>query len=218
MKKHKRLAYNTKQVNMESVNFSEVEKSIKFIDEPSFADHGEIDDDNVQIFTPSDIVTGMLKTIGFNNVDDYSQTVLEPSSGDGAFTGIILERRLKKALKDKEHFPALALRGLSTIYSIEMDKDLIEKQRNNIYTILVLFCKKAQYVPTDQFDLLARAIIARNFIWGMTNVNFPLSLIMPDVVYKMPEAEDNNYISEKFPVWDIHDDLSYSVVYEDPEL
>ena len=44
----------------------------------------------------------MVDTIGTKNVFDFNQTVLEPTSGDGAFTVYILEERLKNVYKNNK--------------------------------------------------------------------------------------------------------------------
>lgn len=54
----------------------------------------------------------MIRAIEEKENEDWKKTILEPTSGDGAFTGKILERSLKKAMKDKDAFPANALRSL----------------------------------------------------------------------------------------------------------
>ena len=107
-----------------------VYESIQCFDSIHLASMGHNDTEGYQIFTPEFIVKDMCAAIG-DDIFDFSKNVLEPTSGDGAFTVYILLRRLEKALKGG-NFELDSLRALSTIYSIEMDKELIEKQRNNI--------------------------------------------------------------------------------------
>ena len=66
---------------------------------PNLADIGSNDQEGYQIFTPDFIVKDMIKLIGNDNVANINATVLEPTSGDGAFTVRILELRLKKIFK-----------------------------------------------------------------------------------------------------------------------
>lgn len=140
-----------------------------------------------------------------------------PLPETGLSTCRILERRLNKAWKDKETFVPQSLRALSTIYSIEMDKSLIEIQRNNIFTIFMSFVKKGHLEDEKYIDLI-KEIIARNFIWGMFNSDNEITQLSPDVVYRMPEATKQNLIPLQFPVWTINDDLSHSLRYEDVDV
>ncbi len=199
------------------IDYEAIKKKIKELDKVSFLSHGENDDNGFQIFTPDFIVDGMMKAIGYSKIEDFSKTILEPTSGDGAFTCRILERRLNKAWKDKETFVPQSLRALSTIYSIEMDKSLIEIQRNNIFTIFMSFVKKGHLEDEKYIDLI-KEIIARNFIWGMFNSDNEITQLSPDVVYRMPEATKQNLIPLQFPVWTINDDLSHSLRYEDVDV
>lgn len=199
------------------IDYEAIKKKIKELDKVSFLSHGENDDNGFQIFTPDFIVDGMMKAIGYSKIEDFSKTILEPTSGDGAFTCRILERRLNKAWKDKETFVPQSLRALSTIYSIEMDKSLIEIQRNNIFTIFMSFVKKGHLENEKYIDLI-KEIIARNFIWGIFNSDNEITQLSPDVVYRMPEATKQNLIPLQFPVWTINDDLSHSLRYEDVDV
>lgn len=199
------------------IDYEAIKKKIKELDKVSFLSHGENDDNGFQIFTPDFIVDGMMKAIGYSKIEDFSKTILEPTSGDGAFTCRILERRLNKAWKDKETFVPQSLRALSTIYSIEMDKSLIEIQRNNIFTIFMSFVKKG-HLEDEKYINLIKEIIARNFIWGMFNSDNEITQLSPDVVYRMPEATKQNLIPLQFPVWTINDDLSHSLRYEDVDV
>ena len=94
---------------------------------------GSNDTEGYQIFTPKFIVEQMVSAIG-DDVLDFTKTILEPTSGVGAFTTYILFKHMETI---KSNYEIEILKALSTIYSIEMDKDLIEKQRNNS-----LFCYK----------------------------------------------------------------------------
>lgn len=199
------------------IDYETIKKKIKKLEKVSYLSHGDNDGNGVQIFTPDFIVEGMMKAIGYAKIEDFSKTILEPTSGDGAFTCRILEKRLDKAWKEKDTFAPQSLRALSTIYSIEMDKSLIEIQRNNIFTILMSYPREGHWEDEPYLNL-AKEIIARNFIWGMFNSDNPITQLAPDVVYKMPEAAKSNYIPLPFPVWKINDDLTYSLIYEDVDL
>lgn len=168
---------------------------------------GETDEEGYQVFTPSFIVHDMIKAIGESIVFDYNKTILEPTSGDGAFTTYILLKRLERVLKaEKESFEINALKCLSTLYSIEMDKDLIITQRNNILTVFTTFSERHKINYSDGYLDLIRCIITANFIWAMFNSDIPTTPLDIEVAYKMPEAKKGKLISLEFPVWDINED------------
>ncbi len=174
-------------------------------------------DENYQIFTPEFIVRDMVNAIGVDEVSNVERTILEPTSGDGAFTTYILKLRMEKALENKDTFIANLLRAISTIYSVEMDQQLILKQRCNIYTLIYLFCKEHSVEIPSGIDTLIKYMICTNFIWGMTNIENPIyNIFSTEVVYKMP-VNNKNYEAIKFPVWDITDDLKISLHYEEAE-
>lgn len=166
------------------------------------ASMGHNDTEGYQIFTPDFIVKDMCQAIG-HDIFDSSKTILEPTSGDGAFTTYILQKRLEKITKN---FEIESLRALSTIYSIEMDKELIEKQRNNIFTLVKHFVVENKIeVDTSYFDIL-RCIIAKNFMWAMSNTQRNEGLLFGiDVAYKMPEAEKGNLKPLDMPVWETNE-------------
>lgn len=171
------------------------------LDSIKLASMGHNDTEGYQIFTPKFIVRDMCAAIG-DDIFDFSKTVLEPTSGDGAFTVYLLNKRLEKALKGG-NFELDSLRALSTIYSIEMDKELIIEQRNNIYTLFKQFTNEHKISLTDDYFDLVKCIILSNFMWAMFNSDKPISvgLFGVEVIYKMPEAEKGDYKSLDIPVW-----------------
>lgn len=193
-------------------------EELEYLEKPTYAAHGENDDDGFQIFTPEFIVNGMIDAIGKKEVLDFSKTILEPTSGDGAFTCRILEMRLQKCRKDR--LIADALRALSTIYSIEMDEKLIKAQRNNVYTIMVNFAKQNK-AESDSFYELLKDIIYSNFVWAMTNTNFdPAENVLFQMSYfahKMPGAEKGKEDPVILYSWKINDDLAYEKTEEEVE-
>ncbi|MBN2835401.1 MAG: hypothetical protein JXR48_10600 [Candidatus Delongbacteria bacterium] len=182
--------------------------SIRYVDGyPDFSTGGLNDPDGFQIFTPEFIVKDMLKLIGKDNINDIYKTVLEPASGDGAFTVRILESRLTK-IKHDEHYLQKSLIALSTIFSIEMDEDLIKKQRNNIYSLIVNSAKNSTEEITEDYLLLTKKIILSNFIWGETNIDKPLKYkgeamgwYMPTIIKNKSKKTDKNRI--QFANWKI---------------
>ena len=189
----------------------EVYESMQPFDSLHLASMGHNDTEGYQVFTPEFIVKDMCSAIG-DDIFDFSKYVLEPTSGDGAFTVYILLRRLEKALKGDD-FELDSLRALSTIYSIEMDKELIEKQRNNILTAMVLFLKDYKLVVPEGFLDVFKCIIVKNFIWAMFNDDPDTQSMASfngevDIAFAMPNAEKNkandNYLL--MPVWSISKD------------
>lgn len=199
--------YKTITENIKSGFTKDQLKSLDLItgfDSLKLANGGDNDAEGYQIFTPAFIVKDMVKAIGEKDVFNPDKTVLEPTSGDGAFTTYILLRRLERAFKeDKDEFEIQALKCLSTIYSIEMDKDLIIKQRNNILTVFTIFGRDHKIDYSDGYLDLVRCMILTNFMWAMFNADIPATFLIVEVAYKMPEAEKGKMKSLEFPVWDI---------------
>ncbi len=189
---------------------------------PNLADIGSNDQEGYQIFTPDFIVKDMIKLIGNDNVANINATVLEPTSGDGAFTVRILELRLIRLSKDKDYLKK-SLIALSNIFSIEMDEELINKQRNNIFTLLMLYAKKEGDKITLDYVTLAKKIILTNFIWGETSIDRtlvykgqPMGWYMPTYVNNKSRKTEKNRIL--FARWTIQSDFSLSTFeYEDWE-
>ncbi len=198
--------------------FSEI-KTIDLLDRVELQTCGNNKNfDNFQIFTPKFIVDGMIKAIGEGYVSDFNHTILEPTSGDGAFTCNIFELRLKNNISDdtKDIFTTL-LRCLATIYSIEMDKDLIIKQKNNIYTIAKKFLSNKNILLNQDEDDFLKILISLNFIWGETNIKTEIKPLLCEVAYKMPNKGKNADISIDFPVWNF-DNGKVSLHFEEPEI
>ena len=188
-----------------------VYESIQCFDSIHLASMGHNDTEGYQIFTPEFIVKDMCAAIG-DDIFDFSKNVLEPTSGDGAFTVYIFLRRLEKALNGC-NFELDSLRALSTIYSIEMDKELIEKQRNNILTAVTLFIQDHKIDVSEGFFDVFKCVIVKNFIWAMFNEDSDTSSMAllngeVDIAFAMPNAEKNkkndNYLL--MPVWEINND------------
>jgi len=88
---------------------------IEAYDSLKLASLGSNDTEGYQVFTPEFIVKQMTEAVG-PDILDFSKTVLEPTSGDGAFTTCILKKRLETI---SDNFEIESLKALSTIYSIE---------------------------------------------------------------------------------------------------
>ena len=166
----------------------------------NLASSGNNDTEGYQIFTPDFVVKDMCQSVG-REILDFTKTILEPTSGDGAFTTYIYQKRLNEI---KNNFEIESLRALSTIYSIEMDKELIEKQRNNIFTLINIFIKKNGVEVDPSFFEIVKCIICKNFIWGMFNTERSDGLLLGvDIAYRMPEAEKGKLVAIDMPVWEI---------------
>ena len=175
--------------------------SIKELESLQLAELGSNDVEGYQVFTPQFIVKQMSEAIG-DDCLDFSKTILEPTSGDGAFTTYLLHARLEKAL-DLGDFEINALKALSTIYSIEMDKPLIEKQRNNIFTLVKQFVSNHEIEVHESFFEAVKCIITTNYLWAMFNSDHPSGGLWVEVAYKMPDAEKGKMNSLDMPVWTI---------------
>lgn len=227
---------------MEECMKKEIERIIKEIKDigklPSLKAQGQKDELNTQIFTPSFIVEEMINLVGKEYVCDFSKTVLEPASGDGAFTTSILKSRLKSITKD-DNFCHKSLLALATIYSLEIDEELVVEQRNNIFSVLCHYA--ARHNASLEYYNLAKLIIAHNIIWAKTEINDnqfgdsdapdfgtylsdkigsksstdndvkTFDILAPIVARYMPEGEK----PIKFAVWSINPDLTYTYRLED---
>ena len=67
---------------------------IILLDKICLSSMGHNDVEGYQIFTPEFIVKDMCNAIG-EDILDFSKNILEPTSGDGAFTVYILLRRFR---------------------------------------------------------------------------------------------------------------------------
>lgn len=185
--------------------------------------NGDNDDlDNFQIFTPRFIVDGIMNGIGEDNICDLSKRILEPTSGDGAFTCRMLELRLGRINElDSRDIFVKVLRSISTIYSIEMDKNLLDRQRNSMYTLTLDYLSPKGIVLSFAEDALLRLMIYENIIWAMTNYDKTQIGILCDVAFEMPKVgkttKNFHNISIKFPVWKCSPN-KISLPFETPEV
>jgi len=201
---------------------AQLDEIIDYGQYPLLTNGGSNDQEGYQIFTPEFIVKDMIKLIGNEFVSEIDKTILEPASGDGAFTVRILELRIKKLKNDKDYLKK-SLIALSTIYSIEMDEELIKKQRNNIFSLIIFLAKKYNHTLDDEYLLVTKKIILTNFIWGETNIDRPLKYkgeamgwYMPTSIKGKSTKTEKNRI--RFANWQISTKISdSSFEYEDWE-
>lgn len=128
---------------------------------------------NTQIFTRETDINSMIDSIGRENVLNPETTILEPTSGDGAFTVRILKYRLERIRnnsKDLNDFIIQSLKALSTIYSIEYEPDTVFIQRCNLYSTMHIeynkYLNKDDNEYSKDWDNLVKKIIFDNVIWG----------------------------------------------------
>jgi hypothetical protein len=206
---------------------NELDLIIDYGEYPRFLGSGTEDQNGFQVFTPSFIVNDMMNVIGLMNISDISKTVLEPASGDGAFTARILEARLERLEKTKSYLQK-SLQAISTIYSIEMDKNLVLRQRNNLFTLLLFYARKYSVSVNDTYITSAKKIIYENIIWGETNIReewknsgiIGWHLPIPFSATNR-HKETLNYAKAKeiqFTRWDIKNDCTLGSHLEDAEF
>jgi hypothetical protein len=190
----------------------------KKTDYPLFQKEGQNNDDNFQIFTPEVIVNQMLDIIGQGNVTNLNHKILEPSSGDGAFTVRILDRRIKQILNEKLPFEANILKALSTIYSIEMDEILLLAQRDNIRQLILYYSYLEKHSLSQPFLEYLEEILKYNIIWGETNIKEEISdsLFGVEIGWYMPNKDYSKPI--KFYSWIISDELKITKIHESIEI
>lgn len=187
--------------------------NIRLLERIELSNGGSNDVEGYQIFTPRFIVEDMTNAIGMDNITDFTKNVLEPTSGDGAFVVYILEQRLKTINGD--NVLTNVLKALSTIYSIEMDEELILKQRNNVYTLVRMFLNERNIDITDEYDTFLRLMISTNCMWATFNTE-PLGFLTDLLASYMPLEKDGKNV--EFPVWEITDDLNISLKFEVADL
>jgi len=100
-----------------------------------------------------------------------------------------------------------------------MDKELINKQRNNIFTLIILFVEERKIEVDQSYFDIVKCIITTNYIWAMFNSKnkIDVGIFGTEVAYKMPNAEKNDFIPLDFPVWDISE-TNISFHEEDVEI
>lgn len=213
--------------NLEQRYMEDIELINDLGDVVSLSTEGHNDVEGYQIFTPSFIVNDMMKMIGLKNVMDVTKTILEPTSGDGAFTVRILEIRLKN-LKNDEEVIVNSLNALASIYSIEMDRDLLLRQRSNLFSTFMNHIKKKSTLIDSNLIYLVKRIIVNNIIWGEINIReefsksniigwyLPIPLLKEQKHRDMPNYTKAEVI--KFSKWTINKDLSYTQEFEDAEF
>lgn len=179
---------------------------------------GSVDVEGYQIFTPDFIVKKMIELIDSNVINSFEKTILEPTSGDGAFLVEIIKKRFNSIRNDSD-FLLLSLNALSTIFSIELDTDLMNQQRNNIYTLVIDSINIRNIKINKTYDLSLRRIILNNFINGELNIDFSLKFADDPIGWYVIDnktvKKQNNRI--RFPRWKFDKSLNATYELEDWE-
>jgi hypothetical protein len=122
-------------------------------------DHGEV-------FTPPEIVNGMLELLG-TEADRIDARFLEPACGSGNFLVPVLRRKLStvtsrygKSDFEKRHH---ALLGLMSIYGIELLQDNVAECRQNL---LEIFASYLRVGSSDHWYEAASNVLHVNVIHG----------------------------------------------------
>ena len=79
---------------------------------------------NGEIFTPANLVQRILDTLDQTIFTDLTKTFLDPTSGDGAFLGEVLIRKIENGIDFET--------ALSTIYGVEKESDNSELCRERL--------------------------------------------------------------------------------------
>ncbi len=122
-------------------------------------DHGEV-------FTPPEIVNGMLELLGTES-DRIDARFLEPACGSGNFLVPVLRRKLAtvtnrygKSDFEKRHN---ALLGLMSIYGIELLQDNVAECRQNLLEIIATYLRVGS---SDRWYEAASNVLQVNVIHG----------------------------------------------------
>jgi hypothetical protein len=179
---------------------------------------GSVDTEGYQIFTPDFVVKKMIDLIDSNVINSFEKTILEPTSGDGAFVVEILKKRFC-SIENKSDFLLLSLKALSTIFSIELDTDLMNQQRNNIYTIVIDSINKRNIKINTTYEISLKRIILNNFINGELNIDHNLKFADDPIGWYVVDnktvKKQHNRI--KFARWKFDKSLSATFELEDWE-
>lgn len=122
-------------------------------------DHGEV-------FTPPELVDGMLELLGAES-ERIDARFLEPACGSGNFLVPVLRRKLAtvtnrygKSDFEKRHH---ALLGLMSIYGIELLQDNVAECRQNLLEIIATYLGVG---PCDHWHEAAVNVLQANVIHG----------------------------------------------------
>ena len=179
---------------------------------------GSVDTEGYQIFTPDFIVKKMIDLIDSKVVNSFEKTILEPTSGDGAFIVEITKKRLD-SIENKSDFLSLSLKAMSTIFSIELDTDLMNQQRNNIYTLIIDTINNRNIKINTTYDLSLKKIILYNFINGELNIDYNIKFADDPIGWYVVENKTIKKPSNriKFARWKFDKSLNATFELEDWE-
>lgn len=122
-----------------------------------------------EVFTPNWIVKKMLSEPSIQEkIKDLNATFLEPSSGEGAFLTELVSQRMDYIDKlDSDNWQYNVLRGLSTIYGIELLDDNLKIARKAMIDIVEDHYIQLYGLLIDyEFIDLAKSIVEKNIVQG----------------------------------------------------
>lgn len=136
-----------------------------------------------EVLTPKWLVEKMLDMLQEEQPPDYDAfaihtTFLEPACGNGNFLVEIYRRKLQRC-----HSPADALQALGTIYGVDILHDNVEEARARLYAMYA-----EAYGPSmEAIAILAKNIVAGNFLTGLLNDGTPIWFLDGMTPYEEPK-------------------------------
>lgn len=91
--------------------------------------------ENCQIFTPPTIVNKMLNMIGYTDDNIATNTILEPSFGDGAFLVPIVQRILQYGKQNNKTADEI-IAMLGNVYGVELDKKYFDITKQKLSALI----------------------------------------------------------------------------------
>lgn len=159
-----------------------------------------------EVYTPENMVKEMLDNIG-ESVESITQTILEPSCGNGNFLAEIAKRKVSGAYKasmgNKKLFEYLLVKGISTIYGVDIIPDNIAESKRRMLKVIKEEYKKFLGTSDELYGELERVIqfiLSTNIILGDTLKGIRLKEARTRVD---KEVSNSNHISQAIPDGDL---------------
>lgn len=159
-----------------------------------------------EVYTPENVVKDMLNNIG-EPVENLTQTILEPSCGNGNFLVEIAKRKVyaayKQSLNSKTSFDYLVVKGISTIYGVDIIPENIAESRSRMLRVIREEYDKLLGIPNSFCGDLEKAIqfiLSTNIILGDTLKGTKLRESRTRV---NKETLNSNYTSQAIPDGDL---------------
>lgn len=138
-----------------------------------------------EVFTPLHIVKKMVDMLEQNGRPiTITDTILEPSCGEGVFLLEILERKLKLAKKGY-NFRRDSLTALASLYGVEIQLDNVKICKMKLYN---LWASQQEYINVEM-EKVAKEILEKNIIHG----DFLRAKTLSGAqIWFLPEVKDKN--------------------------